>query len=83
MSFSDRKFMIINVSDLDNIDFTKVLETSKTTVRKSVDETKTFVKWNGDTPQTILDLTTKEGPYTHQQMLAILDTPEWKKPQPI
>ncbi len=43
--YDNRKFMIFNVSELDQIDFTQVLETDIDTVRKSVDETKTFVKW--------------------------------------
>lgn len=76
-----REFMIFNVSELDAIDFTQVLETSIDTVRKSVDETKTFVKWNGDiVPSSVDALTTKEGPYTYDEILAILSTPEWNDP---
>jgi hypothetical protein len=69
--------MIFNVSELDTIDFTQVLETSKDTVRKSIDETKTFVKWDGDIPSSVSSLTTKEGPYTYEEILTILSTPEW------
>jgi hypothetical protein len=70
--------MIFKVSELDSVDFTQVLETSKDTVRKSVDETKTFVKWEGDnTPTSVDSLTTKEGPYTYNEILTILATPEW------
>ena len=36
-------FMIFNVSELNKIDFSQVEETSISTVRKSVDGTKTFV----------------------------------------
>jgi hypothetical protein len=75
--YSIRQFMIFNVAELPSIDFTQVLETSQDTVRKSVDETKTFVKWDGETPQCVLDLTTQEGPYTYEEILTILDTPEW------
>jgi hypothetical protein len=79
-----REFMIFNVSELDKIDFTQVLETSIDTVRKSVDETKTFVKWNGDiVPSSVDSLTTKEGPYNYDEILAILSTPEWTDPNPI
>lgn len=75
--------MIFAVSELDQIDFTQVLETSIDTVRKSVDETKTFVKWNGDTvPSSVEALTTKEGPYTYEEILVILATPEWTDPNP-
>ena len=75
--------MIFAVSELDQIDFTQVLETSIDTVRKSVDQTKTFVKWNGDTiPSSVEALTTKEGPYTYEEILVILATPEWTDPNP-
>ena len=78
--YENREFMIFNVSELNNIDFTKVLETSIDTVRKSVDETKTFVKWDGETPECVSTLTTKEGPYTYEEILTILTTPEWTNP---
>jgi hypothetical protein len=84
MSYENREFMIFNVSELPQIDFTQVLETSIDTVRKSVDETKTFVKWDGTTiPSSVDSLTTKEGPYTYEEMLTILATPEWTDPNPI
>ena len=84
MSYENREFMIFNVSELDTIDFTQVLETSAETVRKSVDQTKTFVKWDGLTiPDSVSNLTTKEGPYTYEEILTILATPEWTDPNPL
>jgi hypothetical protein len=84
MSYENREFMIFNVSELDTIDFTQVLETSIDTVRKSVDGTKTFVKWDGvEIPSSVEALTTKEGPYTYEEMLAILATEEWTNPNPL
>ena len=75
MEYGQRQFMIFNVSELPLIDFTQVLETSIDTVRKSVDETKTFVKWDGNvTPSSVDSLTTKEGPYTYEEILNILLT---------
>ena len=78
--YENRSFMIFNVSELPNIDFTQVLETSEETVRKSVDETKTFVKWDGEIPECVSTLTTQEGPYTYEEILTILSTSEWAKP---
>ena len=84
MSYENREFMIFNVSELPNIDFTQVLESSIDTVRKSVDQTKTFVKWDGTTiPPSVDSLTTKEGPYTYSEILVILATPEWTDPDPL
>jgi hypothetical protein len=80
--YEHREFMIFNVSELDQIDFTKVHETSIDTVRKSVDGTKTFVKWDGVIPECVADLTTKEGPYTYEEILVILATEEWTIPLP-
>ena len=80
--YTGREFMIFNVSELPQINFTQVLETSAETVRKSVDGTKTFVKWDGAMPQCVVDLTTSEGPYTYEEILAILATPEWTDPNP-
>lgn len=76
-NYKQRQFMIFNVSELDQIDFTQVLETSSETVRKSIDLSKTFVKWDGDTPICVSNLITKEGPYTYSEITTILSTPEW------
>ena len=79
--YDHRHYMIFNVSELDAINFDLVLETSAETVRKSVDETKTFVKWDGDiTPDFVDNLVTKEGPYTHPEILAILSGEDWTAP---
>lgn len=110
MNYDNRNYVIFNVSEIDKIDFNQVLETSAETLRKSVDGTRTFVKWdtrftqvNHGSPaedpsaasgstQTVAappgypsfydDLTTKEGPYTHEEMLELLNTPEWTPPMP-
>ena len=82
--YDHRQFMIFNVSELPLIDFSQVLETSIDTVRKSVDETKTFVKWDVETiPSSVDSLNTKEGPYTYEEILDILSGPEWTSNEPI
>lgn len=78
--YEHRSYMIFNVSELDSIDFDVVLETSAETVRKSVDETKTFVKWEHDMPECVANLTTKEGPYNHAEILEILSGEDWTAP---
>ena len=77
-NYENRKFMIFNVNELSNIDFTQVMETSSETVRKSVDGTKTFVKWDSDNiPSSVESLTTKEGPYTYEEIMSMLNGSEW------
>ena len=81
--YENREFMIFNVSELPLIDFTQVCETSIDTIRKSADETKTFVKWDGEIiPSSVNSLLTKEGPYTYTEILSILSTSEWTKEIP-
>jgi len=76
--FETRQFMIFNVSELPSINFNEVLETSAETVRISVDGTKTFVKWDGEVePECVTNLTTKEGPYTYNEIIEIMSTSAW------
>ena len=71
-------YVIFNVSELDKIDFDQVFETSIETVRKSVDETLTFVKYKDEEmPSSVASLDTKQGPYSHTEILEILTTSEW------
>lgn len=73
-------FVIFNVTELDKVDFNQVMETSIGTIRKSIDGTKTFVKWEeNNEPSFIEDLQTKEGPYKYEEIKAILSTKEWTK----
>jgi hypothetical protein len=83
LNYPNRKYMIFNVSELSLIDFNEVSETSIETVRLSFDKTKTFVKWDNDIPKCVTDLITKEGPYSYEEILEIMKSPEWVDPNPI
>jgi hypothetical protein len=76
--YPDRRFVIFNVTELNQIIFGQVFETSADTVRKSADLTKTFVKYDIPQPSSVAGLTTKSQEYTYDEMLAILNTPEWE-----
>lgn len=80
--YPNRRFVIFNVSELSTIDFSQVYETSADTVRKSVDELETFVKFDLPTPSSVTALTTKSQEYDYDEILAILATPEWTDPNP-
>jgi len=63
--YDNRKYLVIPSSIVDNINFTQVHETSKDTLRYSVDGTKTFVKYDlvvydEDVVQTIINAETGE-----------------------
>lgn len=80
----ERLYVIFNVSELDKINFLEVMEDSAQTVRTSYDGSKTFVKYSSETtPSFLKDLETKEGPYSHSEILEILSAQEWTKPEPI
>jgi hypothetical protein len=71
-----RNYVIIDASEVSSVDFDQVLETSAETLRFSVDGTKTFVKFEGDTPSFLEGKTA----YTHSEMLEILAGEEWTDP---
>lgn len=68
-----RTYVIIDASEVTNVDFNQVEETSSDTLRYSLDGTKTFVKFEGDTPAFLEGKTQ----YTHSEILDILATEEW------
>ena len=78
----NRQYMIFAMSEVNQIDFgNEILETSSATLRKSVDGLKSLVKWEGDTIPTCLQgMSTTEGPYNYEEILAIMSTPEWTEP---
>jgi hypothetical protein len=78
--YPDRRFVIFSVIELNQINFNQVLETDADTVRKSVDKTKTFVKYDMPQPSSVSSLTSKSQEYTYDEILTILATPEWTTP---
>ncbi len=80
MEYNERNYIIFPVDQLSTVNFNEVLETSEETVRRSVDGTKTFVKWEGEMPSSVSSLTNTEGPYTHSEILDILSGVEWTPP---
>jgi len=77
----DRKYIIFDVNEINKVNFNEVNETSAETLRKSIDETLTFVKYDTDEmPESIVSLTSKQGPYTHNEILEILSNSFWSKP---
>ena len=76
--YENRQFAIFSLTEIDKIDFSQVLETSADTLRKSVDGTRSFVKWDSITPPPSVEaLTTIEGYYTYTEILEVLSGEEW------
>lgn len=72
-----RQYIIINMSEIDKVDFNQICETSIDTIIKSVDGTKTTIKWDNEQPLFVDYLTTKEGPYNDDEILEVLQTDIW------
>ena len=75
--FENRKYVIIPTAEINNVNFTEVLETSAETCRYSVDGSKTFVKYEGAMPASVQGITGKSQEYSHDEILSILLTAEW------
>ena len=74
-----RKYVIINSDEVDSVNFGQVDETSKSTLRFSLDNSQTFVKFDSASTPSFLDGKTQ---YTHSEILAILATDEWSDEPP-
>ena len=73
-----KTYVIIDADEVSDVDFSQVFETSAQTLRFSLDESQTFVKFEGETP----DFLAGKTQYTHSEILAILATEEWSDPNP-
>ena len=79
----NRTYVIINASDVSDVDFDQVYETSADTLRWSLNADgsrgdKTFVKFFGETPS-FLD---GKDQYTHSEIRTILAGSEWTPEDP-
>jgi len=61
------KYAILNTSDINTVDFSKVKQTDANSVRKTLDGSKFVVKFEGNTPDFLDGVTL----YTNQEMIEI------------
>ena len=73
MDYTNRKWVIINVSDITDEMISSAIQTSMGTLKKTVDNSKAILKWDGDTPSCFDGLTT----YTHSEIKTELAKSEW------
>ena len=79
MSFENRRWVIITLSSytdeqLENL-VANAIQSSVSTLRKSVNGAKAILKWDGDTPAVFDGMTT----YTNSEILTELDKSTWTK----
>ena len=75
--YENRKYIIVNISDITDTMIISAIQTSTATLRKTNDGTKAILKWNGDTPSCFDGMTT----YTHSEILTELAKSEWTSPE--
>ena len=73
MDYSNRKWLIVNVSDVTEDMISSAIQTSMGSLRKSLDGTKAILKWDGDTPTCFDGMTT----YNHSEILTELAKSTW------
>ena len=73
MAYENRKHVIINASEVGTVDFSQVNETSASTLRYSLDDSQTFVKFEGSTPSFLNGKTQ----YSHSEILTVLAGEDW------
>ena len=81
---NNKTYAICNIAtDLQNIDFSQVGESSASTIRRSLDDTLFVIKYNVE-PTFIKDgSVTPSQVLTHSQALELMSTPEWTEEEPI
>jgi len=71
-----RNYVIIDASEVSSVDFNQVLEISADTLRYNLDGTKTFVKYEGETPSFLVG----KPSFSHSEILEILSNENWAAP---
>ena len=81
---NDKTYAICNIeTDLKNIDFSQVGESSASTIRRSLDDTLFVIKYNAE-PTFIKDgEVTPSQILTHSQALELMSTSAWSEPEPV
>jgi hypothetical protein len=66
-------YVIYNMANISQVDFSEVYQTSEATLRLSIDKNETVLKFSGGTPSFLVGLQQ----YNHSEILAVMNTPEW------
>ena len=80
MHFENRHYVVFDLTEVDTIDFSEVMETSADTLRKNLANTQSFVKYESVMPASVAALTTRSQEYSHEEILALLAGTDWTDP---
>ena len=73
--FENRKWVIVNVSDITDEMLDNAIQTSVDTLRKTLDGNKAILKWDGDTPSCFDGMDT----YNHAEIREELAKSDWSE----
>ena len=76
MAFENRKWVIVAVSAITDEMIASAIQASAATLRKTLDNSKAILKWDGDTPSVFDGMTT----YTHSEIRTELAKAAWTAP---
>lgn len=84
-------YVIADVTEVNNVDYSQVEQTSASTVRKSLDGSRFILKFGGDAPATVQSIDSSNKLFTysgkkyfsHPEILQIISTPEWTGTQSL
>ena len=81
---NNKTYAIYNIAtDLKNIDFSQVGESSASTIRRSLDDTLFVIKYSSE-PSFIKDGTVKPSQtLTHSEALELMRSEAWSEPMPV
>jgi len=81
---NNKTYAICNIAtDLKNIDFSQVGESSASTIRRSLDDTLFVIKYSSE-PTFIKDGTVKPSQtLTHSEALELMRSEAWSEPEPV
>ena len=71
--YENRKWVIVNVSDITDEMISSAIQSNMDTLRKTLDNSKAILKWDGDTPSCFDGMTT----YTHSEIKIELAKSDW------
>lgn len=77
---NDKKYIIVDSEYIEYVNFTEVLQTSPDTVRYSLNKKKFLLKYIGEQPDFIFQITKNAiglQEYNHSEIIEILEGDEW------
>ena len=71
--YNNKTYVILDVVDLEEFDFSEVLNISKDYLRYNLARDKALVKYEGNVPESLKD----KVKYTHEEILTIVNGSDW------